>query len=183
MPGDEKRYSLVLVLDRSGSMDNGSPRKIETATAAIARFALAAEELEIEVAVIDFYRGEARLVKPFSVDVEHAQAALMADQAGGGTPLSDALALARNLIQSRSEEPLIVTITDDKPDRVDAVSEEIKGTYAPVCSLTIATDCRRGSPPAKAERLEQKYDRTATVFNPERLDDRLDQFASLLGGY
>jgi len=183
MPGDEKRYALVIVLDRSGSMGNGSPPKIETATAAVARFALAAEELGIEVAVIDFYRNEARLVKPFSVDVEHAQGALLADETGGGTPLADGLALARNLIQSRSAEPLLVTITDDRPSSVDAVAEEIKAAYAPVCSLTIATDCRRGHPPAKAERLERQYDRTATVFDPERLDDRLDQFASLLAGY
>jgi len=183
MPGDEKRYALVIVLDRSGSMGNGSPPKIETATAAVARFAVAAEELGIEVAVIDFYRNEARLVKPFSVDVEHAQGALLADDTGGGTPLADGLALARDLIRSRSAEPLLVTMTDDRPRSVEAVSEEIRAAYAPVCSLTIATDCRRGQPPATAERLERQYDRTATVFDPERLDDRLDQFASLLAGY
>jgi len=183
LPGDEKRYALVLILDRSGSMGNGDPPKIRAATTAVARFALAAEQLDIDVAVIDFYRNEARLVKPFSVAVEHAQGALLAQEAGGGTPLSDALALGRTLVESQPTEPLLVTITDDMPHSVDAVEAEIRQTYAPVCSLTIATDCRRGNPPTRAKRLERVYDRTATVFDAAMLDDRLDQFASLLAGY
>lgn len=183
LPGDEKRYALVIILDRSGSMGNGEPPKIRAATTAVARFSLAAEQLDIDVAVIDFHDNEARLVKPFSVAVEHAQGALLAQETGGGTPLSDGLALGRTLVESQPTEPLIVTITDDKPRSVDAVETEIRKTYAPVCSLTIATDCPRGDPPAKAQRLERVYDRTATVFDAAMLDDRLDQFASRLAGY
>lgn len=183
LPGDEKRYTLVIILDRSGSMGNGEPPKIRVATTAVARFAQAAEQLDIDVAVIDFYANEARLVKPFSVAVEHAQGALLAQEASGGTPLSDALALGRTLVESQPTEPLIVTITDGKPRSVDAVMDEITTTYAPVCSLTIATDCPRGDPPAKAQRLERLYDRMATVFDAAMLDDRLDQFASRLAGY
>jgi hypothetical protein len=44
-PGREKRYALVLVLDRSGSMRNGEPPKIEVATKALARFAVAADKV------------------------------------------------------------------------------------------------------------------------------------------
>jgi Mg-chelatase subunit ChlD len=51
----------VLVLDRSGSMRNGSPPKIEVATQAVARLAVAAERLGIRVAIIDFIDGQARL--------------------------------------------------------------------------------------------------------------------------
>lgn len=60
-PGEEKNYDLVLVLDRSWSMRNC----ITIAENALIRFALACEEIGINVAVIDFVAAEARLVKPF----------------------------------------------------------------------------------------------------------------------
>jgi Mg-chelatase subunit ChlD len=87
-PGGEKRYALVLVLDRSGSMRNGEPPKIE-------------------VAIVDFVDGHARLVKPFSVETRHVQAGLLDADCGGGTPLADALELARQLVEGHRDEPLI----------------------------------------------------------------------------
>jgi len=95
----------VLVLDRSGSMRNGEPPKIEVATKALARFAVAAERLGIEVAIVDFVDGHARLVKPFSVETRHVQAGLLDTDCGGGTPLADALELARRLVEDHRDEP------------------------------------------------------------------------------
>jgi hypothetical protein len=51
-----------------------------------------------------------------------------------------------------------------------------------VCSLTIATDCQPGSLSDSASELSQYYERQEAVYTTERLDDRLDQFASLLAG-
>jgi Mg-chelatase subunit ChlD len=183
-PGDEKEYALVLVLDRSSSMGtgNGQNQRIRAATQATARFALAAEDLNIDVAIIDFYNYEARLVKPFSVPTEEVRGSLLADDTKGGTPLSDALELAANLVEERVDEPLIVTMTDDKPGDIEAVKRVVASTYAPVCSLTIATDKRRGNAPASAKELEAVYERTATVFNASALDQKLDRFASLMAG-
>ena len=181
-PGREKRYCLVLVLDRSGSMRHGSPPKIEVATQALARFAVAAEGLGIKVAIIDFIRGHARLVKPFSVETRHVQATLLDTSCGGGTPLADAIGLARQLIASQRDEPLIITVTDDEPSDVEAVKEQLRDSYAPVCSLTIATDCSPGTLSPDASELATYYERQAAVYSPDRLDDRLDQFASLLAG-
>ncbi|WP_192918699.1 vWA domain-containing protein [Salinigranum salinum] len=181
-PGREKRYCLVLVLDRSGSMRHGSPPKIEVATQALARFAVAAEGLGIKVAIIDFIRGHARLVKPFSVETRHVQATLLDTSCGGGTPLADAIGLARQLIASQRDEPLIITVTDDEPSDVEAVQEQLRDSYAPVCSLTIATDCSPGTLSPDASELATYYERQAAVYSPDRLDDRLDQFASLLAG-
>ena len=143
--GNEKQYGLVLVLDRSSSMRHGSPRKIDVATQALVRFALAAEKLGIRVAVIDFIGGEARLIKPFSVPTRHVQAALLDDAVAGGTPLADALGLARNLLETQRDEPMIITVTDGKPRSVEDVKSQIRASFAPVCSLTIATDCVPGS--------------------------------------
>lgn len=191
IPGDEKEYFIVLVLDRSGSMGrteyqrrrSEGPSKIRVATSAVARFAVACEDLGIDVAVIDFYDDDARLAKPASVDAEYAQETLLNTEAEGGTPLADGLSLARALADDHSRESIIITMTDDKPADVDDVKTEIKNSISPVCSLTIATDCEEGNPPRKAKELQSRYDQTTTVFNPEKLDDRLDQFASLLGAY
>jgi hypothetical protein len=180
--GNEKQYALVLILDRSSSMRRGSPPKIEIATQALSRFALAAENLGIRVAIIDFINSEARLVKPFSVETRHVQATLLDKSYGGGTPLSDAIGLARELVEAQRDEPMIITVTDDRPSSTDDVINQIRRSHAPVCSLTIATDCEPGSLSDSAFELSRYYERQETVFTPERLDDRLDQFASLLAG-
>ncbi|WP_436932007.1 VWA domain-containing protein [Halosimplex halobium] len=180
--GNEKQYALVLVLDRSSSMRHGSPRKIEVATQALARFALAAENLGIRVAVIDFIGGEARLIKPFSVPTRHVQAALLDDSVAGGTPLADALGLARNLLETQRDEPMIITVTDGEPSSVEDVKSQITSSFAPICSLTIATDSPSNTLSEDASELARYYERQEAVFSPERLDDRLDQFASLLAG-
>jgi len=180
--GNEKQYALVLILDRSSSMRRGSPPKIEIAAQAPARFALAAENLGIRVAIIDFIDGEARLVKPFSVETRHVQTTLLDESCGGGTPLSDAIGLARELIEAQRDEPLVITVTDDKPSSIDDVIDQIRRSHAPVCSLTVATDCEPGTLSDSASELARYYERQEAVYTPDRLDDRLDQFASLLGG-
>jgi len=182
-PGREKRYALVLVLDRSGSMRNGEPPKIEVATKALARFAVAAEGLGIEVAIVDFVDSHARLVKPFTVETRHVQATLLDTGCSGGTPLADALGLARRLVENHRDEPLIVAVTDGEPSSVDEVIDQIRASQAPVCSLTIATDTQPGDLSTDASELAEYYEREATVYDGERLDDRLDQFASLLVGF
>jgi hypothetical protein len=102
MPGREKRYAPVLVLDRSGSMRNGDPAKIEVATQAVARLAVAAEGLGIRVAIIDFIDGQARLAKPFAVESRHVQTTLFDTDCGGGTPLAEAIGLARTIVSTSS---------------------------------------------------------------------------------
>jgi len=190
LPGDEKEYFVVLVLDRSSSMGPGyygrstrGPTKIDIATSAVARFAVACEDLGIDVAIIDFYDEEARYVKPPSVEAEFAQESILNTDNAGGTPLADALSLARSVAEADSKESLIISITDDKPAEVEDVEDQIRSSYSPVCSLTIATDCEVGNPPDKAEQLERTYNQTTTVYEPSKLDDGIDRLASLLGAY
>ncbi|MFC5973725.1 VWA domain-containing protein [Halomarina salina] len=179
--GNEKQYALVLILDRSGSMRGGSPAKIEVATQALTRFALAAENLGIRVAVIDFIHGNARLIKPFSIETRHIQSSLLDTSCGGGTPLAEAIGLANDLVEAQRDDPLIISVGDDQTS-ADAVKDVIRRAYAPVCSLTIATDTDPGTLSGSASELATYYERQETVYSPERLDDRLDQFASLLAG-
>ncbi|MFC6943099.1 VWA domain-containing protein [Salinirubellus sp. GCM10025818] len=181
-PGREKRYALVLVLDRSGSMRNGDPAKIEVATRAVTRLAVAAEGLGIRVAIVDFIDGQARLAKPFAVETRHVQTTLLDTDCGGGTPLAEAIGLARTVVDTQRDEPLIITITDDRPSDVEAVKHELRDSYAPVCSLTVATDCAPGTLAPDASALAPYYERQAAVYDIDAIDDRLDQFASLLTG-
>ena len=163
-------------------MRQGTPSKIEVATQALARFAVAAEGLGIRAAVIDFIDGEARLIKPFSVETRHVQSTLLETGCDGGTPLADAIRLARTLVETQRDEPLIITVTDDQPSGVEAVKHELRASYAPVCSLTIATDCAPGTLGSDAEESASIYERQAAAYNTEEPDARLDQFASLLTG-
>jgi len=179
--GDNKKYHIVIILDRSGSMNDAG--KIEAATEAVALFSKAAESLGIKVSIIDFYEAEARYVKPAMVPTEVAQNPLLSKQARFGTPLSDALSLARSVVQIQTEEPIIVAITDDKPSTVSDVADEISASTAPVCSLTLAFDRSEGNLYEKAEQLEDEYVRTTTVYNKSELIDALDRFAALLTGF
>ena len=181
-PGQEKRYALVLVLDRSGSMRNGDPPKIEVATRAVARLAVAAEGLGIRVAIVDFIDGQARLAKPFAVETRHVQTTLLDTDCGGGTHLAEAISLARTVVDTQRDEPLIITITDDRPSDVEVVKRELRDSYAPVCSLTVATDCEPGTLAPDASALAPYYERQSAVYDIDAIDDRLDQFASLLTG-
>jgi hypothetical protein len=97
--------------------------------------------------------------------------------------LADALELASQLVEDHRDEPLIVAVTDGEPSSVDDVIEQIRASPAPICSLTIATDTQAGNLSADASELATYYEREATIYDGDQLDDRLDQFASLLVGF
>jgi hypothetical protein len=48
--------------------------------------------------------------------------------------------------------------------------------------LTVATDCEPGTLAPDASTLAPYYERQVAVYNIDAIDDRLDQFASLLTG-
>ena len=177
-PGDDKQYDLVIILDRSRSMRG----HIETAEDALVQFALACEEIGINVGVIDFINTEARLVKPFSVGSEHVRESLLSGRYGGKTPLADALGLGRELLEQRRNSPLVLVVTDGKPGDADAYHDELAQSYAPVCGLTLVLDQPSGSVPERVAQNERFYDRHLYVHEPGQLADRLDQFAVMFDG-
>jgi hypothetical protein len=177
-PGDDKQYDLVMILDRSGSMR----KHIQTAENVLVRFALACEDIGINVGVIDFFDDDARLVKPFSVECEHVRGSFLSSQYGGNTPLADALGLGRELLEQRRNTPLVIVVTDGKPGDEDAYHDELAQAYAPVCGLTLVLDQSSGSVPEKVARNERFYDRHVYVHGPSQLADRLDQFAVMFDG-
>jgi hypothetical protein len=176
--GDEKAYDLVLILDRSRSMRTS----ITTAENALVRFALACEEIGINVAIIDFLSTQARLVKPFSVDCAYLQGSLLSGDTAGKTPLADTLGFARELLEQRANHPLILVVTDGKPGKPDAYHDELAACYAPVCGFTLVLDKPTGHVPSRVADNEQFYDRHVYVHEPDQLNERLDQFAVMFDG-
>jgi hypothetical protein len=177
-PGDEKQYDLVLILDRSDSMRT----EISTAENALVRFAIACEDVGINVGIIDFYDDEARLIKPFSIETQYVQPSLFSGKYVGGTPLADALGIGRELLEQRRNSPLVIVVTDGKPGDAEAYQDELARSYAPVCGLTLALTSSRGNVPDKVAKNEQFYDRHIYVHNSDQITNRLDQFAIMFDG-
>jgi hypothetical protein len=177
-PGDQKQYDLVLILDRSGSMRT----KISTAENALVRFAIACENVGINVGIIDFYDEDTRLIKPFSVETQYVQPSLFSGKYVGGTPLADALGIGRELLEQRRNNPLVIVVTDGKPGEPGAYQDELARSYAPVCGLTLVLNHPKGSVPDEVVRNERFYDRHVYVHEPDQLVDRLDQFAIMFDG-
>lgn len=138
-PNDEKEYSVVILLDRSFSM-NGD--RITFAEEALVKFALALEDDELgtkmDVCIIDMCDNEARFVKPFNIPIEDVKGDLLTKETGGTTPLSDALEVAReHLIYNGDSDSFIISITDGEPDNPDTYQNELKQCPMPVLGVTI----------------------------------------------
>lgn len=180
IPGREKEYFVVIVLDRSSSM---SGSKINVAVKAVSQFATACEDLGIDVAIIDFINYNPRYIKPPSVEMKHVLDRTLSTETSGGTPLKESLELAHNISKDDRKQSIVVSITDDLAPDVDGIRNTLSTSLVPTCSLTIATTEEPGQLPEKAQQMDAIYDQSATVFNEENLTQELDFLASLLGNY
>lgn len=176
--GEEKKYDLILILDRSISMRN----IVGTAEDAIARFAIACEDIGINVGILDFYQDEARLVKPFSVETQFVQSSLLTGDRKGNTPLSDALSIGNELLEQRWNSPLVLVVTDGKPGDAERYQDVLSATYAPVCGLTLCLGRSRDTIPEQVSQNERYYDRHMYVFDGDNITNRLGQFATSFAG-
>ena len=176
--GEEKEYDLILILDRSISMRNA----VGTAEDAMVRFAIACEDIGINVGILDFYEDQARLIKPFSVETQFVQSSLLSGDRGGATPLADALSIGNELLEQRWNSPLVLVVTDGKPGDSDAYQDVLSTTYAPVCGLTLCLGHSRDTIPERISQNEQFYDRHMYVFDADKITNRLQQFATMFAG-
>jgi Mg-chelatase subunit ChlD len=131
--GELKQYTVVIVLDRSGSMQG----QITDAEAAAGGFAKALEEIGVSVAVIDLYRDTARMVKPFGSSTEQAKGGLASGDVGGTTPLTDALVLSRERVRQGEHYPFMIVISDGLPNEKQTYLNELSKTSFPVVGVNI----------------------------------------------
>lgn len=130
---DEKDYNAVLLLDRSSSM-RGQVRSPEIAIVAVA---LALERVGVDVSIISYFAGGCHLDLPFGTDVEQKADELLHGNVQGGTPMSDALRLARERLEEKGGHPFIINITDGEPNHREAYRDELHYCDFPVLGLYV----------------------------------------------
>lgn len=183
--GESRKYVLMVVLDRSGSMRSHSgqgSRPIMQAEQAVATFSLAAEDIGIDVCVLDFYDGNVRVSSPLNVPIEQSGESLITGQATGGTPLADTLALARSRLKresSRNLHPLMLIVTDGKPSDDDAYLAELQRARSQIKSvfgLTLAPSVDPHNPPERFAEQERRFDNHtfATTLSKEAIVEDLE---------
>jgi Mg-chelatase subunit ChlD len=129
--GDEKDYSCMVVLDRSGSMSSDGINEAEMAVTALTS---ALEDVGVDSSVLDLYHSEARLVKSFGQETKDVKEHLVNSSASGGTPLTEVLHLARERV-SDHDNPFMIVITDGRPGSPDTYREELDKCHFPVLGV------------------------------------------------
>ena len=122
-PGDERDYACLIVLDRSGSM--AGPR-IEAAEIATVQLVDALTTVGVDTSVLSLWRTRPWLELPFGGTPRRFADHLTSARAGGGTPLSDAIAIARTRVATGGgDRPFVIVITDGQPDEPDQYVDEL----------------------------------------------------------
>jgi len=171
-PGNKKKYSVIVVLDRSGSMGG---KKIDIAESAIAQYALAMEDLGIEVCIMDMYQNTARVISPFGVDIEMSKGDLMSNETGGGTPLSDAVEIARKRMAHSDQYPIMISVTDGRPRHPDQYKEELNKAHMDVMGITIDPGTRFNDSGPRNGSQDQYYDIHTYVNSEDELQEQLEK--------
>jgi Mg-chelatase subunit ChlD len=163
--GGRRKYALMIVLDRSGSM---SGRDIDTTEQAVAQFALAAEDIGIDVCVLDVYDDRPRVLSPFNTDTETTASSLISGYTSGTTPLTDTLVLARERMRQESTRgltPLMLVVTDGKPNNRETYLQELEATRQEIPSVLGITIDRNADKQSHTEaHREQRQLFTAHEF-------------------
>jgi len=136
---DEKEYACMLVLDRSGSM-GGYQNMVPDAEISTGALAFALEEIGVDVGQLSLYDSNVWLEKDFGEDVDDAKERMFRDCNAGGTPMSDALALARARLEIAGDSPFVIVVTDGEPDHRERYRDELEKCNFPVLGVYIDDD-------------------------------------------
>jgi Mg-chelatase subunit ChlD len=136
--GTMKDYSCLVVLDRSGSMDDAPVRTAETATAQLAH---ALFEVGVDVSVLSVWEGYPCLELPFGARPADHVDRLMTERANGGTPLSRAVALARERVdRGDGSHPFVVVVTDGEPNHPDRYQSQLDRCTFPLFGVYVGSE-------------------------------------------
>lgn len=135
---DEKDYSCILIDDRSGSINSfGGANMVSDIEESSGALAFALEDLGIDVAQFSLLDDEIHLEKDFSESVDQARKKMFRGAVKGGTPLSDALALARGRLEERGGHPFVIVLTDGKPDHRERYRDQLHLCDFPVVGIYV----------------------------------------------
>ena len=138
---DEKDYSCIIIVDRSGSMQSfGGPDMVPDVESASGALACALDDVGVEVAQLSIYNDSIWLEKSFSESVDEASNKMFRGVSEGGTPLSDALLLAKARLNDKGGHPFVVTITDGEPDNRERYRDVLHECNFPVLGIYVSKD-------------------------------------------
>ena len=152
---DEKDYSCVILLDRSGSMTDFG-RNIKPVIEGVGALAYAMEEVGIDVSVMSLLDDRPAVEVPFAGSVDQYGKYLFHESTAGRTPIAQALAMVRKQVEKRSNtHPFVVVVTDGEADDEPAYHEELEKCNFPVVGVSVGS----GSTP------DDYYERQAGYFH------------------
>ena len=137
---DETDHRCLFVLDRSGSMR----QHVRVAERAMGMLAVALEAVDVEVSVLELLDKEVRLAKPVDRSVERAAGRLYHGDAGGGTPLTDTLHIAREYLKTASGKRFVIVVTDGRPAEPERYREALNRFTVPVLGVNLTTEQAAG---------------------------------------
>lgn len=141
--GDDRDYSCVVVLDRSGSM---AGNRITAAEDAAAQLAYALSSVGVDVSVLSVWRSTPWLEVPFGSDPGEHVDRLLTGRASGATPLSPLLGFARDRVRGGDGAvPMVFVVTDGRPDDESAYKTELDRCTFPVFGVYLADGSRSHS--------------------------------------
>lgn len=118
--------AVVLLLDRSGSMDGQRMVVAREATYAIADALSAVPGVAVATAAFPGYRKPISVITPFGESPKKTEKSY-GIQATGGTPMHDGLQWARTHLLTRMEpRKIVLVMTDGSPDRYEPTRKLIK---------------------------------------------------------
>lgn len=132
---DEKDYSAAILLDQSGSMNEG---ETEAAVKASGACSFAFDAVGIDNCIVSIYTGESTLLKDFSEGPKNSL--LFCNRSSGGTPLKQGLTMCRERLRQTGSHPFILVITDGEPAAEQAYLNEIRSTNMPVLGVYLSYD-------------------------------------------
>ncbi|WP_121823269.1 vWA domain-containing protein [Halostella salina] len=155
--GDQRDYSCLLVLDRSGSMVRS---KIEAAEIATAQLVHAFHAVGIDVSVLSLWQNIPWLELPFGGAPERFADHIMSGRATGGTPLAETVEIARNRISTGSgDHSFMIVVTDGEPGDTEAFFEQIDR-----CNFNVYAVYIQGEPGEHAQYFDRiVYTDTGTI--------------------
>lgn len=145
---EDKSYSVQIVLDRSGSMENPKEMqgdsleptdgRLKGAQRAAGQLLLGLNEVGIDASLMSMKSSDPHIEVPFGADPEDHLDSVFSGELDGLTPLSDMISLAREQVdEGEWDEQFILVVTDGEPDNESQYFNELEECDIPVYGVYV----------------------------------------------
>lgn len=161
---EDKNYSCMIVLDRSGSMSS----HVEDVELAAGAVAWGLEENGVDTCILDTESSKTTLSKPFGTSTDNFKEKVFAGRCGGGTPLQNTVSFARErMSRGGGDYPFMIIVTDGGVHGLDEFKDHVDSANFPVLGFYIGT--RKSS----VEDQLSLYDKAIVCDEDEDVSQRL----------